>query len=84
MLVRREYRPRVAAGSESAAGDVRAELSLAFEQGEGSAEEILRSYCTLVYADRGSFDGAARVLGLDRRTVKAKVDPEILRRLRGS
>ena len=26
----------------------------------------------------------ARVLGLDRRTVKAKVDPEILRRLQGS
>lgn len=84
VLVRREYRPRVAGPEGGHGDDARAELALAFERGEKSADEILRGYCTLVYADRGSFDGAARVLGLDRRTVKAKVDPEILRRLRGA
>ena len=83
VLIRREYRPQIASSTE-AKDDLRSQMSRAFERGERSAEEILRSYCTLVYAEHGSFEGAARVLGLDRRTVKAKVDPEILRRLLGS
>ena len=84
VLVRREYRPRLGGAAGGPGDDARRSLSRAFTDGERSADEILRSYCTLVYAERGSFDGAARVLGLDRRTVKAKVDPELLRRLRGS
>ena len=31
-------------------------------------------YCALVYAQTGSYQETARRLGLDRRTVKAKVD----------
>ena len=48
---------------------------------ELTAEELLSAYCTLVYAREGSYDGAARRLGLDRRTVRAKVDAQLLARL---
>ena len=60
-------------------GDELAEL---LRRGSLSAEELLRRYCTQVYARTGSYEAAARRLGLDRRTVKAKVDPELLERLR--
>ena len=43
--------------------------------------ELLRRYCTLVYAETGSYQETARRLDLDRRTVKDKVDPELLSRL---
>ena len=39
-----------------------------------SADELLRRYCTLVYADTGSYQETGRRLGLDRRTVREKVD----------
>jgi DNA-binding NtrC family response regulator len=60
-------------------GDELAEL---LRRGNLSAEELVRRYCTQVYAQTGSYEAAARRLGLDRRTVKAKVDPELLERLR--
>jgi len=47
-----------------------------------SAEEVLRRYCTLVYADTGSYQETGRRLGLDRRTVREKVDPTLLDELR--
>lgn len=48
-----------------------------------SPEEVLRRYCTLVYARTGSYEEAARRLELDRRTVKSRVDSELLAALRG-
>jgi hypothetical protein len=45
-----------------------------------SADELLRRYCTLVYAQTRSYQENGRRLGLDRRTVKDKLDPELLRR----
>jgi transcriptional regulator with GAF, ATPase, and Fis domain len=78
VLVRKEYRPHGRPGQE-----LREQLAGDFLQAEESAEETLRRYCTLVYARVGSFEGAARALGLDRRTVKAKVDEDLLERLRG-
>ncbi len=50
--------------------------------GEASADDLLREYVTRVYARVGSYEAAARVLGLDRRTVKAKLDAELLAELR--
>jgi hypothetical protein len=47
-----------------------------------SADALLRRYCTLVFARTGSYQETARRLGLDRRTVKDKVDPAWLDRLR--
>jgi hypothetical protein len=51
--------------------------------GKLSAEEVLNRYCTLIYAETGNYQESARRLGLDRRTVKARVDGELLARLRG-
>ena len=42
------------------------------------AEELLRRYTTFVYFRTGSYVSAARKLGLDRRTVKARIDAEFL------
>ena len=39
---------------------------------------MLSAYCTVVYSQTGSYEAAARRLGLDRRTVKAKVDHAML------
>ncbi len=47
-----------------------------------SAEEILRRYCTMAYAKLGSYEQTAKRLGLDRRTVKARIDDELLAQLK--
>ena len=39
-----------------------------------TADELLSRYCTLVYAETQSYVETARRLGLDRRTVKSRVD----------
>jgi hypothetical protein len=78
VLVRGEYEP--ARLSARADGD----LAAALRRGELSAEDLLRRYCTEVYAQTGSYEEAGRRLGLDRRTVKAKVDPVLLQELRGA
>ncbi|WP_164103298.1 hypothetical protein [Candidatus Laterigemmans baculatus] len=41
--------------------------------GELTAEELLTVFGQPVYRQTGTYDGAARRLGLDRRTVRAKV-----------
>ena len=71
--------PRVG-GADGADG---ADVSASLLAGEASADELLREYVTRVYARVGSYEGAARTLGLDRRTVKAKVDEALLSRLIG-
>jgi len=57
-------------------------LAKAFRRGEFTADALLSAYCTHVYELSGSYEGAARRLGLDRRTVKARVDPALLDRNR--
>ena len=52
--------------------------------GEATADDVLKDYCTIVYARCGSYEGAARILGLDRRTVKSRIDPDLLRALTGA
>src|SRR5262245_13204938 len=56
------------------------EFSRAFTGGELTADELLRRYCTQVYAQTGSYEETARRLQLDRRTVKSKIDRHLLER----
>ena len=71
-MIRGEYRP-------PQAGDPSARRRIADDvlAGTLSADEMLRRYCTLIYAETG------RRLGLDRRTVREKVDVRLLNELRG-
>ena len=80
VLIHRNYRP-VATEVPSAPLD---RLAAEFLGAELSAEEMLRRYCTLVFDRTGSYVQAAERLELDRRTVKGRVDPELLARLRES
>jgi DNA-binding NtrC family response regulator len=75
VVVRGSYRPP---GSAAPGGDPRAELLAAVAAGRLGAEELLRRYTTLVYHRAGSYEEAARRLGVDRRTVKARVDEAFL------
>ena len=77
VLIRRNYRP-----SRSGSDDPVEELAQDVRAGRISAETLLARYVTLVYSRAGSYEETARKLGLDRRTVKAKVDAKLLARLR--
>jgi len=77
VLIRGRYEPPPRAASSAAE-----ELAASIQSGSLDAEELLRRYCTQVYAACGSYEEAGRRLGLDRRTVKARIDPEWLARLR--
>ena len=54
----------------------------AFTNGALTADEVLQHYCTTVYVQTGSYEETARRLQLDRRTVKRKVDEQLMSRLR--
>ncbi len=51
------------------------------EWGTLSFADLLSRYCTSVYAKLGSYQQTAEVLGLDRRTVRSKIDRELLKKL---
>ncbi len=77
ILIRREYRPVTRA--PSAPGDSDADSYVArLRRGELSSDELVREYYTLVYKKTGSYKAAARVLEIDWRTVRDKVDPAAL------
>jgi transcriptional regulator with AAA-type ATPase domain len=60
------------------------DLEQAMRYGTLTAEELLCRYCTLVFAQTGNYVETARRLQLDRRTVKSKIDPQLLAKLRPS
>jgi sigma-54 specific flagellar transcriptional regulator A len=78
VMVRREYRP-----PERKHGSAHERLGLEMTRGDLTADDVLRRYCTLVYAKTGTYEEAARRLNLDRRTVKAKIDEDLLNELSG-
>lgn len=68
VLVRRRYRPsRLGAADASAFDQALLESRL-------SAESLLDRYCALVYLETGNYVETGRRLGLDRRTVKERVE----------
>ena len=82
VMIRKEYHPVGAAECDSTDDPCRA-LAAALSRGELTAEELLRHYCTQMYAQCGSLQEAARRLRLDRRTVKSKIDHRLLESLSG-
>jgi DNA-binding NtrC family response regulator len=78
VVIRREYRPpsrQTHPPGES--------LAQSMEQGTLTADELLRRYCTMVYAATGSYEETARRLQIDRRTVKSRVDTAEIERQKG-
>jgi len=74
VTIRRAYHPaRVIQGR-----DPLRELADAVEAGSLTVSELLSRYTTLVYSRSGSYEETARRLGVDRRTVKNRIDPEWL------
>jgi transcriptional regulator with AAA-type ATPase domain len=79
VLIRKAYRP-----PQSHARSPQEEFAKAFTNGMLTADELLRRYCTLVYAQTGSYQETAQRLQLDRRTIKGKIDPQLLDQLRAT
>jgi transcriptional regulator with AAA-type ATPase domain len=69
VIIRRSYQPltQVSNSGED-------EFLARFRDGKLSADELLERYAARVYRLTGSYEEAARRMGLDRRTVKAKVE----------
>ncbi len=72
-MVRNTYHPQ---GREQTAP--RESLLEAVASGRLTADELLVQYCTLVYAQTRNYQETARRLGLDRRTIKSRVDESLL------
>jgi len=68
VLIRRDYRP-----TERRTSDGADDLARELRGGKLTADQLLRRYCSYIYQQTGSYEETARRLGLDRRTVKAKI-----------
>jgi transcriptional regulator with AAA-type ATPase domain len=69
VLIRHEYRPQAYSPMDAAE-----KLAQDINAGSLTADQLLRRYCTLIYGQTKNYEETARRLGLDRRTVKSKVD----------
>ncbi len=78
VLIRKNYRP-----SRSTAADPLEQFAADLRGGRLTADDLLSRYVTLIYSRTNSYEETARRLGLDRRTVKAKVDSKLLAAYRG-
>lgn len=70
-LIRQDYRPF----SLDSTGSDESVLPSALHESELSADELTTLYCQVKYAQSGSYVKTAEQLNLDRRTVKARVNP---------
>lgn len=69
LLIRGEYHPPQPRPSNSSLPPWLASA----QRGELSADQLLNAYCRRVYELTGTYEATARRLGLDRRTVRARV-----------
>ena len=67
IVIRKEYRP-------TAAIDDGASSVVDLDSARLTADELVEKYCAVVYERTGNYLETARRLGLDRRTVKSKVE----------
>ena len=78
VLIRRNYRP-----ARQAVEDPLEQFAADARAGRLTAADLVSRYVTFAFHRTGSYEETARQLGLDRRTVKAKVNTDLLARLRG-
>ncbi|HMF17782.1 MAG TPA: sigma 54-interacting transcriptional regulator [Gemmataceae bacterium] len=78
VLIRKEYHPPRMKQKSDPADD----LAEAVRHGTLSVDELERRYATLVFAKTASYQETSRRLGWNWRTVKSKIDPELLRQIR--
>ncbi len=78
LLIRGEYRPAHRGSGGGWSGKLFEELRTA----QLTVDDLVRKYCTIAYARVGNYEGTARILNIDRRTVKAKIDTELLDEIR--
>lgn len=76
VMIRKEYQPPRSKQLEDRTA--RQQLLAAIDAGTLTADALLQAYCTLVYSQNDSYEATARRLGIDRRTVKAKIDAKLL------
>lgn len=80
VLIRKTYKPAHGISDKKSA-DVIDDLTDSFKNCELTADQLLRAYCTIAYCKSGSYEKAARLLEIDRRTVRSKVDNNLLEQL---
>ena len=78
ILIRREYLPARRSDKH------KTDLDTALSKATLDVEALTRRYVTHIYFREGSYEAAGRVLEMDRRTVKAKVDSRLLEALENS
>ncbi len=74
IMIRGEYRP-----ANYRHTGIRDQIATDFLNGSLSADELLQRYCTMIYSQTGSYEESARRLKIDRRTVKSKIDEDLLK-----
>lgn len=78
VLIRNDYRPALVPPEKPQ--DV---FWSAISTGAWTAEQLLSHYCTWLYAQRPNLEECARRLNLDRRTIKARLMPELVSKWKG-
>lgn len=77
ILIRNDYQP-----ARSTHGKPKGGVYTALENRSLKLNELIQWYCTTVYSESDGYEDAARKLGVDPRTLKAKVDPALLEELK--
>ena len=74
VMIRGHYVPAELSSNRSTAGATFPSwIHQAFD-GTLNADQLLQHYCHWIHQQRGTYEGAAKHLGIDRRTVKAKIE----------
>jgi len=69
ILLNRSYQGEADPGR----GDALSDLVQSISAGTATVQQVLSGYCRLLYQRHGTYEGVARSIGLDRRTVKKYV-----------
>lgn len=78
VLIRGHYRPLPGRSKSEALSSSKQRLAGQMVRGELTMEQLQQQYCSLIYALTGNYIETARRLGVDHRTVKTRVLPELV------